>query len=234
MERYKKINKGFNTKMKKSKRNKNTFKKIFPTKEILEKHLFIDIEKQEITKLSTGNKLTFCLSGKKNPQYHAIHFSFQGKSYRFLVHRLFFYWHYGYLPDQIDHIDGNGLNNKIDNLRETNDSDNQRNKEKSKIRLGKKTSSRHKNVSWDKRGKKWRARPSLNKKFFSLGQFDTEDDAGEAVNQFYIKNNLIDYTHFNDTPQQRARENIQFDPLPPEMNHLKDLFLNIEPLVDFK
>jgi len=220
--------------MKKSKRNKNTFKRIFPTKEILEKHLFIDIEKQEITRLSTGNKLTFRLAGKKNKQYYAIHFCLKGKSYNFLVHRLFFYWHYGYLPYQIDHIDGNAFNNKINNLRETNDSDNQRNKEKNNIRLGKKTSSRHKNVSWDKRSNKWIARVKLNKKSFGLGQFDTEDEAGEAVNQFYIKNNLIDYTHFNDTPQQRARENIQFDPLPSEMNHLKDLFKNLEPLVDFK
>lgn len=234
MERYEKINKGFNTKMKKSKRNKNTFKKLFPTKEILQKYLFIDIDKQEITRLSTGNKLTFRLTGRKGKQYHTIHFCLKGKSHNFLVHRLFFYWHYGYLPDQIDHIDGNALNNKIDNLRETNDSNNQRNKEKSKVRLGKKTSSKHKNVSWHKESNKWRARPSLNKKFFSLGLFDNEDDAGEAVNQFYIKNNLIDYTHFNDTPQQRARKNIQFDPLPPEMNHLKDLFKNLEPLVDFK
>jgi len=220
--------------MKKSKRNKNTFKKLFPTKEILQKHLFIDIEKQEITRLSTGNKLAFLLTGKKDRQYHTINFCLKGKIYRLLVHRLFFYWHYGYLPDQIDHIDGNAINNKIDNLRETNDSNNQRNKEKSKVRLGKKTSSKHKNVSWHKKANKWRARPSLNKKFFSLGLFDNEDDAGEAVNQFYIKNNLIDYTHFNDTPQQRARQNIQFDPLPPEMNHLKDLFKNLEPLVDFK
>jgi hypothetical protein len=220
--------------MKKSKRNKNTFKKLFPTKEILQKHLFIDIEKQEITRLSTGNRLTLFLTGKKDKQYYTINFCLKGKTYRFLVHRLFFYWHYGYLPDQIDHIDGNALNNKIDNLRETNDSNNQRNKEKSKARLGKKTSSKHKNVSWHKESNKWRARPSLNKKFFSLGLFDNEDDAGEAVNQFYIKNNLIDYTHFNDTPQQRARKNIQFDSLPPEMNHLKDLFSNLEPLVDFK
>ena len=220
--------------MKKNKRNRNTLKKLFPTKEILQKYLFIDIEKQEITRLSTGNRLTFLLNGRKNKKYYVIHFSFKGKSHHFLVHRLFFYWHYGYLPDQIDHIDRNSMNNKISNLREINDSNNQRNKEKNNIRLGKKTSSRHKNVSWDKRGKKWRARPFLNKKGYNLGQYDNEDDAGEAVNQFYIKNNLIDYTHFNDTPQQRARKNIQFDPLPPEMNHLKDLFLNIEPLVDFK
>jgi hypothetical protein len=234
MERCKKINKGSNTKMKKSKRNKNTFKKLFPTKEILQKYLFIDIDKQEITRLSTGNKLTFRLTGRKDAQYHTINFSLKGKSYSFLVHRLFFYWHYGYLPYQIDHIDGNGLNNKINNLRETNDSDNQRNKKKNHIRLGKKTSSRHKNVTWDKSVRNWRGRVRLNKKSFGLGQFDTEDEAGEAVNQFYIKNNLIDYTHFNDTPQQRARENIQFDPLSPEMNHLKDLFKNLEPLVDFK
>ena len=203
--------KSINTKMKKSKRNKNTFKKLFPTKEILGKYLFIDIEKQEITRLSTGNKLTFRLAGKKNKQYHAIHFCLKGKSHNFLVHRLFFYWHYGYLPYQIDHIDGNAFNNKINNLRETNDSDNQRNKEKNNIRLGKKTSSRHKNVSWDKRSNKWIARVKLNKKYFGLGRFDIEDEAGEAVNQFYIKNNLIDYTRFNDTPQERARTLSLFD-----------------------
>ena len=218
--------------MKKSKRNKNTLKKLFPTKEILQKHLFIDIEKQEITRLSTGNKLTPRLSGKKGKQYYTIHFCIKAKSYNFLVHRLFFYWHYGYLPDQIDHIDTNRINNKIDNLREINDSNNQRNKQKNNIRLGKKTSSRHKNVTWDKSA--WRARVRLNKKYFHLGRFDIEDEAGEAVNQFYIKNNLADYAHFNDTPQQRIRENNQFDPLPEEMNHIKDLFLNIEPLVDFK
>ena len=233
MERYKKINKGFNTKMKKSKRNKNTLKKLFPTKEILHKHLFIDIKKQEITRLSTGNKLTFTLVGRTK-RYYTIPFWVKGKCYRFLVHRLFFYSHYGYLPYQIDHIDGNGLNNKINNLRETNDSDNQRNKKKLNTFLGKKTSSKHKNVSWHKRRRKWMAQLRVNKKNFYLGFYDKEDDAGEAVNQFYIKNNLIDYTHFNDTLQQRARENTQFDPLPPEMNHLKDLFLNIEPLVDFK
>jgi hypothetical protein len=149
------------------------------------------------------------------------------------VHRLFFYWHYGYLPDQIDHKDTNSFNNKIDNLREINDSNNQRNREKYNM-LGKKTSSRHKNVTWDKTGKKWIARVSLNKKKQGLGSYENEDDAGEAVNQFYIKNNLADYAHFNDTPQQRIRENNQFDPLPEEMNHIKHLFLNIEPLVDFK
>lgn len=218
--------------MKKRTRTKNTLKKVFPTKEILQKHLLIDVEKQEIIRASTDHKYIFSLAGKKK-KYYQIHFSHNGKGYRFLVHRLFFYWHYGYLPDQIDHIDRNGFNNHILNLRETNDSDNQRNRLKYNLIGGKKTSSKHKNVSWDKKGKKWRARVNFNKKSYSLGQYNNEDDAGEAVNQFYIKNNLKDIAIFNDTPQERARNN-QFDPLPKEMNHLKVLFQDIEPLVDLK
>ena len=38
----------------------------------------------------------------------------------------------------------------------------------------------------------------------------------------------------NDTPQERARKNNQFDPLPKEINHIKVLFEDIEPLVDLK
>jgi hypothetical protein len=40
----------------------------------------------------------------------------KGKSY--LLHRLIFLMHYGYLPNQIDHIDGNPANNLLENLRE--------------------------------------------------------------------------------------------------------------------
>lgn len=38
----------------------------------------------------------------------------------FKLHRLIFKWHYGYLPDVVDHKDANQRNNKIDNLREGN------------------------------------------------------------------------------------------------------------------
>jgi len=74
----------------------------------------------------------------------------------------------------------------------------------------------------------------INNKLNHLGLFENEDDAGQVVNDAIREYGLEEVSVMNDTPQERARKNIQFDPLPPEMNHLKDLFLNIEPLVDFK
>ncbi len=34
----------------------------------------------------------------------------------YLLHRLIFFWHYGYFPKVVDHIDGDISNNKIENL----------------------------------------------------------------------------------------------------------------------
>ena len=214
--------------MKKINKNNCIIIRHWPTLEDMKKDLFIDLDKQEITRLSTGNKLKFFLIGKKknNQQYYGISFKKSGLR----VHRLFFYWKYGYLPDLVDHKDRNKLNNNIENLRELTKSENNKNADKRKNGA----TSKHKGVSWNKNERKWEARLKLNGKYLFLGYFNNEDDAGQAYNDKVRQLGFEEVSVMNDTPQERARKNIQFDPLPPEMNHIRDLFLNIEPLVDFK
>jgi hypothetical protein len=223
--------------MKKRNKKKNVcaITRLWPTLESLKKELFIDLEKQEITRLSTGNKLSIYLNKSKDREqskwYYKIGFWVNTRSYALMVHRLFFYWHHGYLPALVDHKDTNPQNNKIENLRELGLNGNARNSNK-KIR--KNCSSKYKGVS--KERNKWVARiKDLDgKKDIRIGLFNEEDDAGQAYNDKIRELGLEEVSVLNDTPQERARKNIQFDPLPSEMNHLKDLFLNIEPLIDFK
>ena len=91
---------------------------------------------------------------------------------RFLVHTLVFAYHNGYFPTMVDHIDGDRLNNRIENLRECDYNENGYN---SKLR--KDNTSGHKNVSWSRVMKKWCVRLGTNKKYQVVGYFDTVDNA---------------------------------------------------------
>ena len=70
------------------------------------------------------------------------------KSYQ--AHRLIFLICYGHLPKMLDHIDGNPLNNKIENLRSANFSTNGFNR---KISIN--NTSGVKGLAWNYRAKKW-------------------------------------------------------------------------------
>lgn len=90
----------------------------------------------------------------------------KGHSYR--AHRLIWMHVYGRWPNgEIDHIDGNRLNNHIENLREVTRHQNGRN-------LAKKSSntSGHKGVTWSKAAGKWAAQISPNRRNVHLGLFD--------------------------------------------------------------
>ena len=69
----------------------------------------------------------------------------------YLTHRLIYAYFYGSTPDMIDHIDGNSLNNKIENLRPCNKSTNGFN-----AKMSKANKSGVKGMIWNKLNKNWR------------------------------------------------------------------------------
>jgi hypothetical protein len=92
------------------------------------------------------------------------------------LHRLIFLYHHGYIPDYIDHIDGNGCNNDIKNLRACTNSQNLMNKTKTKA-----NTSGIKGVSWSSRDKLWRAQLKVDGKSKSLGCFWDKETAGQVL-----------------------------------------------------
>jgi len=76
---------------------------------------------------------------------------------------------------QIDHIDGDGLNNTRENLRVCTSTENARNRRK--INGG---SSQYKGVHWHKRQCQWIARITIDRKQIQIGSFNSEIEAAKA------------------------------------------------------
>ena len=88
------------------------------------------------------------------------------------THRVIFAMHYGYFPRQIDHIDRNTKNNKIENLRDASYAQNQWNTLKNP-----RNTSGYKNVLWRKERNKWTCQFKINGKTIIRGAFDTAEEA---------------------------------------------------------
>lgn len=97
---------------------------------------------------------------------------------RFRAHHLVWLFEHGVIPEMLDHLDGNGLNNRIENLRELSMSDNIR-----KARVQSNNTSGYKGVSFRKDTGKWTARTKINGKYVSLGSFCTKEEAFEIYSQ---------------------------------------------------
>jgi hypothetical protein len=97
---------------------------------------------------------------------------------RYLLHRLIFLYHYGYLTHglQIDHIDADKSNNRIDNLREVTGSQNMYN---SKIRSNNKSGV--KGVYWNEARRKWYPQIKVNGKYVLRGYYDTIEEAKAVI-----------------------------------------------------
>jgi hypothetical protein len=101
-------------------------------------------------------------------------------------HQIIFLMKNGYIPKEIDHIDGNKLNNKIENLREVTRLQNAYNKSAYKT-----NKSGSKNVSWKAKINKWQVDISYEGKRKYIGVFEdfelAELVAAEARNKYHGK-----------------------------------------------
>jgi len=102
-----------------------------------------------------------------------IHVKFFGIMY--YAHRIIWEMKYGDIPDDmyIDHIDGNGMNNRLSNFRLVTNNDNAKNK-----KLHKNNKSGVSGITWYKKLEKWTVRIGVNGKEKHLGYFE---DFFEAV-----------------------------------------------------
>lgn len=100
---------------------------------------------------------------------------------KYFAHRLAWLYVYGEWPkNQIDHIDGNAFNNRIDNLREVTSRENCQNY--SIHRNGKLVG-----ASFHKQHQKWRATIYENGKCKHLGLYSTELEAHNKYKQYLLE-----------------------------------------------
>ena len=84
-----------------------------------------------------------------------------------MVHKLIYLYHYGYVPKQLDHINGDTSDNRIENLREVSSSENMMNR-----RIFSNNKSGYKGVAWSKFHSKWFVYINVNKVRKNYGYYD--------------------------------------------------------------
>ena len=105
--------------------------------------------------------------------------NFSGGMY--LAHRLAWMYAHGHMPpDQIDHINGNGKDNRISNIRSVTAPENSKNLARAKNNT---TGVTGVSKNPKRYGKPWRARIKVNKVERTLGYFDSFEEAVKVRKQ---------------------------------------------------
>jgi hypothetical protein len=94
-----------------------------------------------------------------------------------LAHRVAFAVHYGRWPNQVDHINLNRSDNRLCNIREATNAQNNRNKS-----VQSNNTSGFKGVTFNRATNKFQAKITLDGKTRSLGYFSTAEDASAKYN----------------------------------------------------
>jgi hypothetical protein len=101
----------------------------------------------------------------------------------YVEHRLIWLYHYGYFPEEVDHINHIKTDNRIENLRECCRTFNNGNLRK---RIPP-TTSLFKGVSFHQGTKKWLVQISTHKNHYYIGLFTDEQKAALAYNDAAVK-----------------------------------------------
>lgn len=124
-----------------------------------------------IRKIDVGNSISGTVMAYSHGNGGYTSTPVNGKLYK--THRLIWLYHNGYMPEgQIDHIDRNKSNNKIENLREVSQRCNNINS-----KISKKNTSGVTGVTWHKSKKIWQSQITIRRKSYHLGSFCEFDEA---------------------------------------------------------
>lgn len=96
-----------------------------------------------------------------------------GRIYK--THRVIWFWHHGTWPVETDRINGNRVDNRIENLRDSTRTENMKNK-----KINRNNTSGEVGVSWHPNDERWIASVRLNGKSRRIGGYKTFDEAVQA------------------------------------------------------
>jgi hypothetical protein len=135
-----------------------------------------------------ANQEAGCIWTQKESKtsYLKIGITLNKKTKRYRAHRLAILYTDGHLPpEQVDHIDGNGLNNRRNNLREVSDGENNKN-----MPIQSNNKSGTVGVYWNKAAQKWQVQIKANGKRIHGGLFINKEDAVKKRKAMEIKYNF--------------------------------------------
>ena len=128
------------------------------------------------------NEKSLLTAGVKTNGYVVI----QVLGVKFKAHRLAWLFTFGYMPEIIDHINGDGFDNRICNLRDVTHLENAQNHRRIKSNAELKKSKLPTGVKLLKSGR-YQARATSSGKCFALGSYKTIEEAHERYREFTRK-----------------------------------------------